>query len=120
MGFIDQMRDDFPRSFFCPWEFGERHDVNGTEMTIVLTQKDVQAQENDQSFFSANNYTHTSGVTTKGVYRSVWELFVPVSSFGAMPKQKSVILIDQERRFLVITADDEGGVYRMELEESRS
>ena len=120
MSFRDRAFEDMERSFFNQSEFGETRDVNGKKMHIVLVQNAVEASEDDQSFFNANNYTHTSGVVTRGVYRATWELHVPAAEFGPKPRQKSVVEIDRERRFLVISADDEMGVYRIELEEARA
>jgi hypothetical protein len=54
-----------------------------------------------------------------GIYARQILLYVKASDFGALPAQGRIVTLDK-RKYTVVDATDEGGVYTITLEANRS
>lgn len=108
-GFKEEATADIMDTFFNVEEFGERHRVNGKEMTVVIDGIEVVERSKKQ----------VEQGRIDGVYKSQIILYVPRSTYGALPAKGKVVQLDKSS-YRVTDAIDEGGVYSITLEAVRS
>lgn len=107
LSFKEILQQDVKNVFLNPLEFGETHLVNGEPMTIVLD--DVENIEREKKMKS-----HMDGIYTRQM------LFYAASAdFGPLPAQGGMIDLDG-RKYIVVDATDEFGVYAITAEANRS
>lgn len=105
--FKEILNNDITAVFLNPDEFGEEHIVQGKPMTIVLD--DMENIEREKKMRS-----QTEGVFTKQIL-----FYVSSADFGEMPAPGGLITLDG-KRYIVVDATDEAGIYAITLEANRS
>ena len=92
LSFKDIIHNDIKQTFLNLEEFGETHEVNGTPMTIIFD--DI---EHVERYF----------------------MYVAADAFGPLPAQGKLVTVDG-KRYAIVDATDESGVYGITLEANRS
>ena len=105
--FKDLVQRDVKTVFLNLEEFGETHEVNGKQMTVVLD--DVENIEREKRMKS-----HMDGIYARQVF-----MFVASEDFGILPKQGALVTLDR-KRYQVMDATDESGIFSITLEANRS
>jgi len=98
--FYQQLERDFRRVHMNPNEFGEAHEVNGRNITCVLTDE---------------TYDDTRPSKALGVFRMIRTLTVWPTEFGPKPLPGSDLTIDRTK-YRVVTIEDEIGGWYIHLE----
>lgn len=104
--FKDILNNDIKSVFLNPDEFGEEHTVQGKTMVIVLD--DLENIEREKKIRSYD------GVFTKQIL-----FYVSAEDFGELPAPNGFITLDG-KRYTVVDATDEAGIYAITLEANRS
>ncbi len=107
MGFKDIVKADVYNVFLNLEEFADTHTVNGTEMPVLIDNNEQIEREKR----SAKNI--------EGIFTNQRLIYVAASDFGPMPKQGSLLTMDN-RMFRVADAVDEDGIYSITLEANRA
>ena len=107
MTFMEALEQDLQDTFFDLDEFGAPHTVDGTTMTAIID--DMENIEREKKMKS-----HMDGIHARQII-----LYVKTSEFGPLPAQGRIINLDS-RKYTVLEAVDEGGVYSITLEANRS
>lgn len=107
MTFKEIVADDIHTVFLNTLEFSDMHTINGVEMPCQL-------DENEQIEREKRFNQHMDGV-----YTNQRLIYVAASDYGPLPKQGSLLTMDG-RKFRVVDAIDEGGVYSITLEANRA
>lgn len=105
--FKDLLKQDVTQVFLNPDEFGAPHMVNGREMIIVSD--DIENIEREKKMKSSMDGLH------------VRQIFFYVSSeeFGKFPAIGDLLDLDG-RKYQVVDATDECGIYGITIEANRS
>lgn len=109
MGFKELVYNDIHSVFMNPQEFGEKHLVDGKEMTVIIDGNEVTERSKKQ--------TDTGRV--EGVYLRQMVLYAAKSQFGPLPAQGRILKLDKST-YRVMDATDEGGIYSITLGAVRS
>lgn len=88
-------------------EFGETHNVNGKDMTVIFD--DIENINREKRMKSHMD----------GLYVRQYFMYCAVSDFGPMPAQGSVVTVDR-RKYGVVDAAEEMGILSITLEANRS
>ena len=107
MGFKNIVREDVHNVFLNIEEFSEIHTINGKSMPVQVD-SDEQIEREKRS---AKNI--------EGIFTNQRLIYVAASDFGPMPKQGSLLTMDN-RMFRVADAVDEDGIYSITLEANRA
>ena len=107
MGFKNIVREDVHNVFLNIEEFSEIHTINGKSMP-------VQVDSNEQI-----EREKRSAKNIEGIFTNQRLIYVAASDFGTMPKQGSLLTMDN-RLFRVADAVDEDGIYSITLEANRA
>lgn len=107
MGFKNIVREDVHNVFLNIEEFSEIHTINGKSMP-------VQVDSNEQI-----EREKRSAKNIEGIFTNQRLIYVADSDFGPMPKQGSLLTMDN-RMFRVADAVDEDGIYSITLEANRA
>lgn len=108
LNFKDIVHRDISRTFLNPEEFGEAHTVNGKEVTIIFD--DIENVEREKKMKS----------TMDGLYVRQYFMFISADDFGGpLPAQDKLVTVDG-KRYKVVDATDESGMYGITLEANRS
>lgn len=107
MGFKNIVREDVHNVFLNIEEFSEIHTINGKSMP-------VQVDSNEQI-----EREKRSAKNIEGIFTNQRLIYVAASDFGPMPKQGSLLTMDN-RMFRVVDAVDEDGIYSITLEANRA
>lgn len=100
------MQRDIRRTFLNLDEFGEEHKINGVTMTVIFD--DIENVEREKKMKS-----HMDGIYVR-------QYFLYVSAdFGPLPAQGTWVTVDS-KRYMVVDATDEAGVYGITLEANKS
>ena len=105
--FKDIIANDIHQPFLNVDEFSDLHVLNGVEMPVQMD--DIEQIEREKRF---NQHMD-------GVYTNQRLIYVAASDYGPLPKQGSLLTMDG-RKFRVVDAIDEGGVYSITLEANRA
>ena len=97
--FKDMIAADVHAVFLNPEEFSDMHNLNGRDMPV---QEDSNEQIEREKRFNQHML-----------------IYVASADYGPMPKQGSTIRYDN-RRYKVVDAIEEDGVYSITLEETRA
>jgi len=101
------LHQDIKQTFLNPEEFGEEHTVNGKPMVIVTD--DLENIEREKKMKS-----HIDGMFARQVF-----FYVAAEDFGPLPAQGGIVDIDG-RKYVVVDATDEAGMYGITVEANRS
>ena len=107
MGFKNIVREDVHNVFLNIEEFSEIHTINGKSMPVQVDSNEHIEREKR----SAKNI--------EGIFTNQRLIYVAASDFGPMPKQGSLLTMDN-RMFRVADAVDEDGIYSITLEANRA
>ena len=107
MGFKNIVREDVHNVFLNIEEFSEIHTIIGKSMP-------VQVDSNEQI-----EREKRSAKNIEGIFTNQRLIYVAASDFGPMPKQGSLLTMDN-RMFRVADAVDEDGIYSITLEANRA
>lgn len=107
MGFKNIVREDVHNVFLNIEEFSEIHTINGKSMP-------VQVDSNEQI-----EREKRSAKNIEGIFTNQRLIYVAASDFGPMPKQGSLLTMDN-RMFRVADTVDEDGIYSITLEANRA
>lgn len=107
LSFKQILQNDIKQTFLNPYEFGEEHTVNGKAMVAVCD--DLENVEREKKMKSSMDGIHT---------RQVF-LYVAAEDFGAFPAQGGIVDLDG-KKYVVVDATDEAGIYGITLEANRS
>lgn len=105
--FKEIMQRDVDEIFFNAAEFADIHIVDGKSMTAMID--DMENIEREKKMKS-----HMDGIYARQVL-----LYVKASEFGAIPAYGRLLSLDG-KKYTVIDAADEGGVYTITLEANKS
>lgn len=105
--FKDQVLKDVTDTFLNVDEFSETHTVNGVAMPVQVDS--IEQIEREKR----------SNVNTDGIFTQQKLIYINASDFGPMPKQGSLLKLDN-RTYKVMDAIDEDGVYSITIEASRA
>lgn len=105
--FKEILHQDIKRTFLNLEEFGEEHDINGTTMVVIFD--DIENVEREKKMKS----------NMDGIYARQKFLFVSADDFGPMPAQERIVTVDG-KKYTVVDATDEAGMYGITLEANRS
>lgn len=105
--FKDIIQRDIEEIFFNLEEFSDTHTIDGVEMTAMID--DMEHIEREKKMKSNMDGIHARQVL----------LYVKASKFGALPAQGRILALDN-RKYTILDAVDEGGVYTITLEANRS
>ncbi|BBF42000.1 hypothetical protein lbkm_0682 [Lachnospiraceae bacterium KM106-2] len=104
MTFKESLQKDIKNTFMNLDEFGEKHIVNGKEMTISIDNNELIKRG------LKNNVYDGSDLHVKQVM-----FFVDKESYGALPLIGRIVTLDA-KRYTVTDAINEGGIYSITLE----
>ena len=107
MGFKNIVREDVHNVFLNIEEFSEIHTINGKSMP-------VQVDSNEQI-----EREKRSAKNIEGIFTNQRLIYVAASDFGPMPKQGSLLTMDN-RMFRGADTVDEDGSYSITLEANRA
>lgn len=108
-GFKELVYQDIHHAFLNPEEFGERHMVDGKEMTVIIDGNEVTERSRKQA---------DSG-RIEGIYLRQVMLYVSRQEFGSLPASGRILKLDRTS-YRVMDATDEGGIYSITLGAVRS
>lgn len=111
MTFKDALTSDI-KTFINPDEFGEKHKVNGKEMTVLIDDNEVVERSKKQS-----EHGRIDGIY--GIYERQMMLYVERSVFGKAPAVGASLTIDRAT-YTVSDVSHEGGIYAILLGGFRS
>lgn len=105
--FKDLLKQDVTQVFLNPDEFGEPHMVNGKQMTIVSD--DMESIEREKKMKSSMDGLHA---------RQIF-FYVSAEDFGTFPAMGDLLDLNG-RKYTVVDASDECGIYGITIESNRS
>lgn len=105
--FKDVMRDDINNTFMNLDEFADTHIVDGKEIPVIIDENEIIEREKKMKS------------NMDGVYVKQKLMYVKADDFGALPAIGRAIMLDG-KRYLVIDAVDEQGVYSITMEGNRT
>lgn len=105
--FKDIMRRDVKNVFFNKDEFADEHIVDGIPMVAMID--DMEHIEREKKMKS----------NMDGIYARQILLYVQSSDFGPLPAFGRLLTLDS-RKYTVVDATDECGVYTITLEANKS
>lgn len=106
MTFKDIVSEDVKQTFLNLEEFSDTHTINGREMP-------AQIDENEQIEREKRMHQNVDGLFTNQKL-----IYVAADDFGKLPNQGALFILDG-RRYRVVDAADEYGVYSITIEENR-
>lgn len=106
-GFKDIIASDIHSTFINTEEFSDLHIVNGEQIP-------VQVDENEQI-----EREKRLNQNMEGLFTNQKLIYVAASDYGPLPKQGSMIIFDG-KRYTVVDAINEGGVYSITMEANRA
>ena len=107
LSFKEAMQRDIDDVFFNIEEFSDNHTIDGVQMPAMVD--DMENIEREKKMKS-----HMDGIYARQIL-----LYVKASAFGGLPVQGRLINLDG-RKYTVVDATDESGVYTITLEANRS
>ncbi len=105
--FKDIIKRDIKQTFLNLDEFGEEHSVNGETATVIFD--DIENVEREKKMQS-----HADGIHVRQYF-----LYIAADDFGSLPAQGRIVTVDG-KKYIVVDATDEAGIYGITLESNRS
>lgn len=102
MTFKDVIADDIRTVFLNPEEFGEPHQVDGRQMTVIIDNSEIIERSKKQVD------------RTEGVYEKLLLFYVARSAFGRLPAVGNALQFDGGL-YRVVDAVSEGGIYSITI-----
>lgn len=105
MGFKEMVAADVSTVFLNPAEFGERHDLNGTECICVVSGDTTEKR---------NASLHGGQRTPDGLHGDYLTVCVRAADLPSVPKQGTNFRVDG-KRYTVDTCSDDMGMLTIKL-----
>jgi len=105
MGFKEQVADDLVRVFLNPAEFGERHNLDGTECICVISGDMTEKR---------NASLHGGRRTPEGLHGDYLTVCVRTADLPRIPKQGTNFKVDG-KRYTVDTCTEDMGMLTITL-----
>jgi hypothetical protein len=105
--FKEVMKDDVNYTFMNLDEFADTHNVDGKEIPVMVDDNEIIEREKKMKS------------NMDGVYVKQKLIYVKADDFGALPVIGRQIMFDG-KRYIVIDAVDEQGVYSITMEANRT
>lgn len=105
--FKDVLKDDVNNTFMNLDEFADTHIVDGKEIPVIIDENEIIEREKKMKS------------NMDGVYVKQKLIYVKADDFGALPAIGRAIMLDG-KRYIVIDAIDEQGVYSITMESNRT
>ncbi|MCM1122546.1 MAG: hypothetical protein NC416_08185 [Eubacterium sp.] len=105
--FKDILQQDIKRTFLNIDEFGEMHDINGQEVTIIIDENELTERE--------KRLRRNEGE----LHKKQLLFYIAAEDFGNLPAPGKVLKLDQ-KSYIITDAEDEGGIYSISLEAVKS
>jgi hypothetical protein len=105
--FKDVLKDDVNNTFMNLDEFADTHIVDGKEIPVIIDENEIIEREKKMKS------------NMDGVYVKQKLMYVKADDFGALPAIGRAIMLDG-KRYIVIDAVDEQGVYSITMESNRT
>lgn len=105
--FKDVLKDDVSNTFMNLDEFADTHIVDGKEIPVIIDENEIIEREKKMKS------------NMDGVYVKQKLIYVKADDFGALPAIGRAIMLDG-KRYIVIDAIDEQGVYSITMESNRT
>ena len=105
--FKELMRADIDNSFMRLDEFADTHNIDGKEMPVLIDDNEVIEREKKMK-------SNMDGVFVKQKL-----IYVKADDFGALPAVGRALMLDG-KRYLILDAVDEAGVYSITMEANRT
>lgn len=107
MTFKDVLQKDIKQVFLNFDEFGEMHDINGQQVLIIideneLTEREKRIQQNQE-----------------GLHNKQLLFFIAAEDFGPLPAPRKILSFDG-KKYKVMEAENEDGIYSISLEAVQS
>lgn len=107
MNFKEIIHRDVTQTFLNPFEFADPHMINGRRCIVVFD--DIENVEREKRMKS----------NMDGIYARQKFLYISADDFGPLPAQGAAVNVDG-KRYLVMDATDEYGIYGITLEANRN
>ncbi len=101
-GFKGMVERDIKNVFLNPLEFGEKHDIAGVEMTVLVDENELVQRE--------KKYKNMA----EGIHRKQLLVYVSAAEFGAPPPVGGMLELDGEY-YEITDVADEDGIYSISL-----
>lgn len=111
MTFKEQIALDNTQVFMNDDEFGEIHNVNGKDMSVIIDNNELVDRE--------KKYKYRHSLYADGVYLKELLIYVKASDFGKLPAVGRVITFDS-KSYIVSDAINEDGIYSLCLEANKT
>jgi len=105
--FKQLIQADVRGAFLNDDEFSDSHTINGKEMSITIDENEAIEREKRMM------------INVDGIYVKQKLIYVAAAEYGQLPSVGTSILLDN-RRYIVMDAIDEEGIYSITLEENTS
>lgn len=111
MTFKEQIAKDTRKVFMNIDEFGEIHNVNGKDMTVLVDNNELVDRE--------KRYQYRHSLYADGVYLKEVLIYVHAEDFGPLPAVGRSISFDN-KIYIVSDAINEDGIYSLTLEANKT
>lgn len=107
LSFKQAVNNDISAVFLNEDEYADPHTIDGVTMSVLID--DIELVEREKRMKSNMDGIHARQVL----------IYVSASEFGSLPAQGRLLKLDG-KRYTVLDATEEGGVYAITLEANRS
>ena len=111
MTFKEQIAKDTRKVFMNIDEFGEIHNVNGKDITVLVDNNELVDRE--------KRYQYRHSLYADGVYLKEVLIYVHAEDFGPLPAVGRSISFDN-KIYIISDAINEDGIYSLTLEANKT
>ena len=111
MTFKEQIAKDNRTVFMNIDEFGDIHNVNGKDMTVLIDNNELVDRE--------KRYQYRHSLYADGVYLKELLIYVHAEDFGPLPGIGRIVTFDN-KTYIVSDAINEDGIYSLCLEANKT
>ena len=111
MTFKEQIAKDNRTVFMNIDEFGDIHNVNGKDMTVLIDNNELVDRE--------KRYQYRHSLYADGVYLKELLIYVHAEDFGPIPAIGRIVTFDN-KTYIVSDAINEDGIYSLCLEANKT
>lgn len=111
MTFKEQIAKDNRTVFMNIDEFGDIHNVNGKDMTVLIDNNELVDRE--------KRYQYRHSLYADGVYLKELLIYVHAEDFGPLPSIGRIVTFDN-KTYIVSDAINEDGIYSLCLEANKT
>lgn len=105
--FKDILKQDIKQTFMNFDEFGEIHDINGQDVLIIIDENELTER--------GKRLRRNEGE----LYKKQLLFYVAAEDFGNLPAPGKILKLDK-KQYIITEADNEGGIYAISLEATKS